>query len=58
MGYVLPPSNVSAGSTIVPAVQVSVQDSFGNVITTDNSSTVTLTLFDGRQSTPGIFRRG
>jgi hypothetical protein len=47
LSFAQPPSNVSAGSTITPAVQVSVQDSFGNIITTDNSSIVTLTLSTG-----------
>jgi hypothetical protein len=37
------PSNAQAGASISPAVQVSVEDAFGNVVTT-NSSTVTVAI--------------
>ena len=40
------PSNATAGTAINPAVTVNVEDAFGNVVTTDNSS-VTLTLSTG-----------
>ena len=40
------PSNTSTGDPISPAVTVKVEDAFGNVVTSDNSS-VTLTLSTG-----------
>jgi hypothetical protein len=38
------PTDTGAGQTITPAVTVAVVDQFGNVVTSDNSDTVTLTL--------------
>jgi hypothetical protein len=42
--FLQPPTHTAAGQTITPAVLVAVVDAFGNVITSDNSDTVTLTL--------------
>jgi hypothetical protein len=39
-----PPTDTAAGQTIVPAVMVAVVDQFGNVVTGDNSDTVTLSI--------------
>ncbi len=39
-----PPANAIAGSIISPALAVDVEDIYGNLITTDSSSTVTLSL--------------
>jgi hypothetical protein len=45
------PTSGTAGVALTPTVKVDVQDAFGNVVTDDNSSTVTITLntgtFDG-----------
>jgi hypothetical protein len=38
------PTDTAAGQTITPAVTVAVVDSFGNVVTSDNSDTVTLSI--------------
>jgi hypothetical protein len=38
------PTDTAAGQTITPAVTVAVVDQFGNVVTDDNSDTVTLTI--------------
>jgi autotransporter-associated beta strand protein len=38
------PTDTAAGQTITPAVMVAVVDQFGNVVTGDNSDTVTLTI--------------
>jgi hypothetical protein len=38
------PSNTAAGQTISPAVMVAVVDQFGNVVTSDNSDTITLSI--------------
>jgi hypothetical protein len=38
------PTNTTAGQTISPAVTVEIVDQFGNVVTSDNSDTVTLTI--------------
>jgi hypothetical protein len=38
------PTDAGAGQTISPAVTVAVVDPFGNVVTSDNSDTVTLTM--------------
>jgi hypothetical protein len=38
------PTNTAAGQTITPAVQVAVVDQFGNVVTSDNSDTVTVAI--------------
>ena len=46
------PSNAVAGATDSPAVSVNVEDSFGNIVTTD-SSTVALTVASGPGSAGG-----
>jgi hypothetical protein len=38
------PTNTAARQTIAPAVKVAVVDQFGNVVTSDNSDTVTLSI--------------
>jgi hypothetical protein len=38
------PTDTAAGQTIMPAVMVAVVDQFGNVVTADNSDTVTLAI--------------
>jgi hypothetical protein len=38
------PTDTAAGQTITPAVTVAVVDQFGNVVTSDNSDTVTLAI--------------
>jgi hypothetical protein len=38
------PTDTVAGQTIMPAVMVAVVDQFGNVVTSDNSDTVTLSI--------------
>src|SRR5262249_5754127 len=38
------PSDTAAGQTIGPAVVIAVVDALGNVVTNDNSGTVTLSL--------------
>jgi hypothetical protein len=40
------PSNVAAGAAVTPAIVVDVEDQFGNIVTTDNSS-VTLSVNTG-----------
>jgi len=52
LGFVQQPTNVTAGSTITPAVTVWVEDAFGNLETTDDS-TVTLSLGSGSGSLYG-----
>lgn len=44
LGFYVQPSQTAAGSTISPAVKVSVQDQFGNIITSDNSTSITLSI--------------
>ncbi len=51
--YEQAPTPVTAGQTIAPAVQVAVEDAFGNVITSD-TSTVTIAVASG----PGGFTAG
>jgi hypothetical protein len=46
-----PPPVWTGGMTLTPAVVVGVEDKFGNLVTTDNSSPVTLTLNTGTFST-------
>jgi hypothetical protein len=46
LAFLQQPSNVAAGTAIVPAVTVAVRDAFGNAVTAD-TSTVTLTLSSG-----------
>ena len=41
------PTTTGAGMAISPAVTVAVEDTYGNIVTTDNSSTVTLALNGG-----------
>ena len=46
LGFIENPTNTTAGAAMSPAVTVGVEDSYGNVIGTNNS-TVTLTLSSG-----------
>jgi uncharacterized repeat protein (TIGR01451 family) len=43
LGFIVQPSNTNGGATISPAVQVAVQDTFGNTVTTATNS-VTLAI--------------
>ena len=45
------PTNTTAGVAIAPAVIVKIEDQFGNVVTTDNTDTVTVNVASG----PGTF---
>src|SRR5205085_2550590 len=47
LGFSVQPSNTTAGLAISPAVQVSVFDTFGNLLTGDNSDQVTLSIASG-----------
>ncbi|MFN8529737.1 MAG: SdrD B-like domain-containing protein, partial [Anaerolineae bacterium] len=42
--FVQQPTNTAAGNTITPAVTVAVRDTLNNVITTDNSTQITLAI--------------
>jgi hypothetical protein len=42
--FLQPPTNTAAGQTITPPVLVAVVDEFGNILTEDNSDTVTLAI--------------
>jgi hypothetical protein len=42
--FVQPPTDTAAGQTISPGVMVAVVDQFGNIVTSDNSDTITLTI--------------
>jgi hypothetical protein len=42
--FLQPPTNTAAGQTITPPVLVAVVDEFGNILTDDNSDTVTLAI--------------
>jgi hypothetical protein len=42
--FLQPPINTAAGQTISPAVTVEIVDQFGNVLTDDNSDTVTVSI--------------
>jgi Subtilase family len=53
LAFVQQPTNVTAGTPFSPAVTVDVDDSDGNVITSDNSS-VTLSVASGLGMTSGI----
>ena len=44
LAFVQGPSNAQAGSSISPAVTVAVEDANGNVVTSDNTTTVTLAI--------------
>jgi len=44
LGFVQQPTNVTAGSDIAPPVTVAIEDAEGNVVTTDNSTQVTLAI--------------
>jgi hypothetical protein len=48
------PTNTTAGTAISPAVTVDVLDSFGNLVTADNSDQLTITVASG----PGGFATG
>ena len=45
------PSNTTAGAAITPAVTVKIEDQFGNLVTSDNTDTVTVGIASG----PGSF---
>ena len=45
------PTNTTAGAAIAPAVTVKIEDQFGNVLTSDNTDTVTVGIASG----PGSF---
>jgi autotransporter-associated beta strand protein len=47
LGFIAQPSTASVNATITPAVQVAVEDSFGNVITTDQTDQVALSVSGG-----------
>jgi hypothetical protein len=47
VAYVQAPTNGTAGLALSPTVVAAVEDKFGNVVTSDNSSTVTLTISAG-----------
>jgi len=44
LAFTTQPASTTAGAVISPSVQVSVEDGFGNVVTSDNSTTVTLAI--------------
>src|SRR5581483_420525 len=44
LAFTAQPSNTTAGTSITPPVQVSIEDSYGNVVTADNSTTVTVAI--------------
>jgi hypothetical protein len=54
LGFIVQPSNTTAGAAVSPAVQVAVFDEFGNLLSADNSDQVTLTVATG----PGSFAGG
>jgi uncharacterized repeat protein (TIGR03803 family) len=47
LNFSVQPGNTTAGTAITPAVQVEVLDKFTNLITTDNSDQVTLSIASG-----------
>jgi hypothetical protein len=47
------PTTTVAGSTISPSVTVQVQDQYGNLVTSDSSSVITMAIFSGPTSTLG-----
>ncbi len=44
LGYTVQPSNTNYGATITPAVKVAVQDEYGNTVTNDISTLITITI--------------
>ena len=42
LAFIVQPSTTTAGQVITPAVQVAVQDQYGNTITSDNSTQITI----------------
>ncbi len=44
LGFTVQPSNTAAGATITPAVKVAVQDQYGQTITGDNSTQITIAI--------------
>jgi Beta-propeller repeat len=48
------PTNTTAGAAIAPAVTVKIEDQFGNVVTSDSSDQVTVSIASG----PGSFSGG
>ena len=53
LSFTVQPGNGTAGSAINPAVQVQVQDQFGNLIRTDNSDQVSVAVAKGPGSLTG-----
>ncbi|MBS0261305.1 MAG: hypothetical protein JSS02_05060 [Planctomycetes bacterium] len=47
MGFLSVPASGTAGVTLSPAVTVGIQDKYGNVVTSNSTSIVTLTLTNG-----------
>ncbi len=54
LAFIVPPSEVVAGHAISPAVKVAVEDSNGNVVNTDNTTTITVS----RTSCSGVVPAG
>ncbi len=48
LAFSVQPDNTTAGTVISPLVQVEVFDSYGNVLTTDSTDTVTLTVANAK----------
>ena len=44
LAFTVQPTNVAGGSVITPAVKVSVEDAAGNVVTSDNTDSITLAI--------------
>ena len=44
LAFVVQPTTTVAGTTVTPAVQVALEDAYGNIETTDNATQVTLTI--------------
>jgi hypothetical protein len=47
LGFIQQPTSTTAGSTLVPAVTVAIQNSSGATVTSDNSTVVSITLASG-----------
>lgn len=50
LAFVQQPATVAVGATITPSVVVAVEDSFGNVVSSDNSDQVSLAIASGPTS--------
>ena len=53
LAFTVSPSNTTAGSAISPAVQVQVLDQYGNLVSTDNSDQISVTVASGPGSWTG-----